>query len=68
MHRIDFVWRWVNARGLYLKHKDLRPEEIVALYGLEPVLEGDTWEMREKERAPCGSSSSPHRGPLLLVA
>lgn len=66
MERTEFIWRWVNGEGLYLKHKDLRPEQILERYGLEPVLEGDTWRMRRKEE-PCGSSSKPIRGRLLLA-
>lgn len=66
MDRIDFIWRWVNTRGLYLKHKDLRPDQILERYGLEPVLEGGVWTM--KERRPCGSSLKPIPGRLLLVA
>lgn len=47
--RDDFIWRWVNRSGLYLKHKDLRPAEIVELYGLEVVqtAQGEGWRVRQ---------------------
>jgi hypothetical protein len=35
MDRAAFVWRWVNNSGLYLKHKDRSPEQILELYGQE---------------------------------
>jgi hypothetical protein len=49
--QVDFVWRYVNRTGLYLKHKELRPTQILELYGLEVVQADNDEGWRVQERA-----------------
>jgi len=46
MNPTDAIWHWVNATGLYLKHKDLRPRQILELYGAKVINDGGNWKVR----------------------
>jgi hypothetical protein len=58
MERHNVVWDWAQRTGLYLRHPDLRVEEILRLYDKVCVLspDGNGWEIIDKSSISPASS------------
>lgn len=46
----DAVWQYLHRSGLYMKHRDLRPHQIMALHGLEAIRIRGEWKIFKRKR------------------
>ena len=46
----DAIWHWLTSTGLYFKHPDLKPRQIMDRYGLKAVHIDGRWQIWRKRR------------------